>query len=187
MSERITRLSPQMDFPANDLTDENATLLAKLFQNKHDLANFHNYAESQTLLYGLSHKTLNSIAKNNLSDTHTVRGIHEGIMAYEAIAAAVRPITPAYKEQAILGAHGALSVLTSLDRTLQIFNDEREFFEEKHPRTAETISVIVNRRLANAALAGAALARLIEIGAAERTLIIATDETIQEMEDGLSL
>lgn len=171
MSEHLTQLHPQSDFPEKDLTDENASMLMLLLQNKEIRNSYHTQAERTILLYALAHSGILAVTKRTLNQEST-EGIHAGILTYEAMNAAVRPIAPKYEQQIAVESTAQLQAVKDSDEILTLLINARSRLLDEQPLAAEIVSSVAKRysaRLAEGALLGAAMSRSVELDAIDRT------------------
>lgn len=165
MSQFAINLLPQPEFPKQDLTQENAALLGLLLQNGDFRRDFHQAAEHNFKLYSVAHLALITTSRRELDET-VAKGINIGTTTYESIAAAVRPGSVDYPEQAILEQTGALSLYRHKNQIIDLFVNARDEFIEAQPRTVDVILEVTgryNRSLGESAIAGAAVTRQMEL------------------------
>jgi hypothetical protein len=159
----LLRLESQPDFPAEDISDANASILEFLMQNKEILNNSHNSAEL-AYFYRLGHHALTATAQPQLNDNTRLHAFSHGIGTYEAVSMMVRPNGVAHDEKT-----STLHIMSATHTLNKNFVgavvDAKDRFTSELPNTAYVIGESAARFYDNHtdyALSGAAIARELE-------------------------
>lgn len=168
----ILTLESQPNFPSEDLTDANATLLELLLANQTVLDQAHYNAEKESLLFRVGHRAIIANTSRFIDHAAYIEAISSGIAKYEVISRTVNPdqAKRAHNHEA------ALSYFINPDPTLDyltLVGDTRDTFSFEMPRTKNVIEESTPFRLRQYQeyiLAGAALARMAEIDVTRDTI-----------------
>ena len=166
MNELITKVTPQPDFPHEDLNDDNAAWFELLLQSEKFITEQHSGAESFPV-YRIGHGLMRSASGRFIDETMHQIAVDHGIRMYEATAAAVESEHAAL--QLTILATNAAAYRASGSSTFQIRNymfAAHEAFREKMPRTDTVVREGVARyakELGEYASFGAAIAWQFEL------------------------
>lgn len=168
MTNFLTGLEAQPDYPADDLTDGNAELLSLMLANDSLVLGGHVQAEASIQAFRLLHPTATTSANRVFDDHDRVAVVDHGVACYEALCALVAA-------RAEMDIFVAAKVCALLERatTGSIETYVHEATEQMCnvlPRTARVIHEASTRRygyFARLAVTGAALAWRMELDVAD--------------------
>jgi hypothetical protein len=165
MTELITGISPQPNFPHEDLTDTNADLLELMIANQDIRASSHAAVERLSWMFRIGHPTILFSAGHIYDEDERLAAINHGVVSFEAITAmvggnaAVSDMIPTNREASRL-LHMETTGLSNY------FDEAVDELQTKIPRTAEVVrssAARLNRALTTYALLGAAMSRKFEM------------------------
>lgn len=167
MTELLTGLTPQPDFPREDLSDTNADLLELMLANP-DLVHLgHLEGEKMSWAFRVGHPAVVRGTSRLYDDDTYTEAVDHGVASFEAMATMVgsEVTTDSFTVNA-----NAVALASQLKeyKLQQYIDSALDSFRENTPRAAEVISLSARRfygALSSYALLGAALARQFEIDA----------------------
>ena len=135
MTELITGISPQPNFPHEDLTDTNADLLELMIANHDIRVSSHAAVEQLSWMFRIGHPTILFSAGHIYDEDERLAAINHGVVSFEAITAmvggnaAVSDMIPTNREA---------SRLLHLETTglSNYFDEAVDELQAKTPRTA---------------------------------------------------
>lgn len=163
MTGFITGIEPNPNFPIDDISENNVSILAVLLRSPEVLRGFHYTAEQQVRMYRLGHSAIRR-GIETLFQPEQVRAASVGVAVYEALSALVQPKPPVIDETGItyLGVYPEQTAY----ELFQYYDDATAIFCRQMPGTAEVIreaaAPLVNHDVHYAVL-GAAAARHLEL------------------------
>jgi len=169
MTELITGITSQPNFPREDLTPENADVLELLMANEQILDTSHEAVERMSWIFRVGHPSILHSAKKVHDDTSRLSAINHGVKSFEAITAmvggemAIADIFPTHREA---------SRLLHLEPNLtgNYLDEAMEDFQQETPHTAEVVRSSTARfhgPLVTYAILGAAMSRKFELSVVE--------------------
>ena len=167
MTELLTGLSTQYDFPRVDLSEDNADLLELMMANVRVLDQAHTTAEQGSWIFRIGHQAvLNGAARRfPNADQQALSAVNNGIATFEAVTCIINGISrdtdmaPANREFLKLTHADTEDLDEYIETALQTFTTDM-------PRTAEVIRTSTRRfhgPLTSYAVLGAAMSRQFEL------------------------
>lgn len=160
----VTGIQPQEAFPYEDLSQDNAELLALLLSNRDILDSGHRQAESSVLLYRIGHRALRVVGVQLAQDTRA-QAFDHGVVAYETISALVRPVAPEYNKLAV-GEKTMVLAVADRDSLIGFLQEAEANFGTDQQNTRDVIQESTQRfhpQFASYAVSGAAFAWQFEV------------------------
>ena len=158
----ISPLTPQPEFPAVDLTEDNARMLAGMLANELQVQGFHNASESGVPLFRKLHPIVSERLPNDCMAASQAQAMSHGMTVFEAINAAVNSIIPSKADIT------ALHIALLSPEVNKYFTDKFEASDARErllvdmPRAAEVIDEASSRfyaGLGDYAVVGASVER----------------------------
>jgi hypothetical protein len=189
----LIRLKSQDDFPENDITNDNATILKQMLADPGIREYAHQTAEKSMTLYRMSHIALRDVlnAKPDLGQEGSV-WFNYGIVQYEAAADLLRMTIqnrPRYYED-LVSAQYMSALLEAKDQDnyfdkahTSLINEQPIFCEVVESVTKQTVGS--QSRMVEHALFGVAVQRQVELDA--KSNFETTQELSRFLSDGLEL
>lgn len=168
MSDFLTVLAVQPDFPREDLTDTNAEWLELMMANRELLDQGHRSGEELSWMFRVAHRAVVHKANDLYDRVQRIEAIDHGIATFEAINTMVGSEYPQ-------GEVGDVTIKTfqflkmDATQTDRYFETALDEFREQTPRTAEVVARSSQRFYASLtayAVFGAALSRKLELDSA---------------------
>lgn len=168
MTEIVTGITHQPNFPREDLSESNADMLELMLANQELLQLSHEAVEQLSWIFKIGHRSIVYSAANIFDEDERLAAINHGVVSFEAIAAMVggnvmdSNIIPTNREAVRL-----LQLKTT--RLSNYFDEALEDFRDRTPRTAEVVrasSARFHGPLTTYALLGAAMSRRFELDVA---------------------
>jgi len=168
MKELIIGITPQPNFPVEDLSEDNAELLELMMANRDLLTRSHDTVEQLSYLFLVGHKSINTTVEHIFDDNHYLEALDHGITTFEAITALVDGHALVSD---IIPIHNQALTLIHLDQHEldDHFDSSLTEFRQQTPRTAEVVrssSARFHGHLTTYALLGAAMSRKFELSVA---------------------
>lgn len=158
MTELLTGITPQPNFPREDLIDSNADLLELMMANKDIVQTTHDEVDKLSWSFHIGHKALLVSSSRVYEDPKSLAALNHRISVFEAITASVLGEVIRSDTHGI--AHRATELLHMGDRAVDdYYNDATDIFTHTAPRTAEVVIASSSRfygSLTTYALIGAA-------------------------------
>ncbi len=167
MTELITGISLQPNFPREDLTDENADLLELMIANHEIRTSSHEAVERMSWVFRIGHPSILFSAAKIYDEDERLTAIHHGVVSFEAITAMVggnaivSDIVPTNREASRLLHLEEVELESYIDQAVDGLKYET-------PRTAEVVhasAARIHTALTSYALLGAAMSREFELRA----------------------
>lgn len=163
MSELITSVKEEPNFPFEDITKDNSNILAVMLSSPEVLAGFHAMAEDAVRLYKLGHASITNALKEIL-ETPQLRAASFGVTTYEALAAMINNRPPILQSSRVL----ELAIGPGLGNQVSIdeMGKSVRIFRKQMYNTSEVVleaSRSILPGLPEYVLAGAATARQVEL------------------------
>lgn len=168
MSELITGITPQEDFPRVDLSEENAELLELMLANLELVNSGHEMGEGVSWMFRVGHPAVVVGLGRIYDKPELLEAIDHGVKVYEAASSFVTEPSVSDEWKVIHGGAGLMRILSlnELDEYASVAMGE---MTEQMPRTKELVSVSSKRfyaHLARYAVLGAAMSRRFELDCA---------------------
>jgi hypothetical protein len=158
MTELLTGIVLQPNFPGEDLTDDNADMLELLMANLRVLDTYHRLIEQESFAFAVGHNALVGMLKQNYDNKGFIDAFSHGITVFEAITATVGGEIMRSDIQDIMSRAGEVSRFSG-NQITDYHDGAVEDFTKDMPRTANTIVASTSRfhgPLTTYALIGAA-------------------------------
>jgi len=138
MTELITGITSQSNFPREDLTDANADVLELLMANEQILDTSHEAVEQMSWIFRVGHPTILHSAKKIHDDSSRLSALDHGVKSFEAITAMV---CGEIAVADILSTNREASRLLHLEPNLtgNYLDEAMEDFQQETPYTAEVV------------------------------------------------
>jgi hypothetical protein len=165
MSELVTGITNQANFPKVDLSDDNATLLELMMSNVGILRESHEVVERASWIFRVGHATILHSAKRVYDEGSRMSAVNHGVTTFEAITAMVGGIaavsdpTPVNRQSSRLTLFDPNELGNYIDSALDSFRSDMA-------RTAEVVRSSSSRfhgPLTSYAILGAAMSRQFEL------------------------
>ncbi len=161
-------IRPQPEFPAHDLSDENAEILELMMANQKIVRETHEAVEGNSLFFQMTHPRLLDAAGTAYNDGGYSEEIDHGMMTIEGIAGMVgaSPSTSGFSLKALHHNLAGLKKAEGTDSVRGYIEQAVELFGHEMPRTNEVVAASAKRlypSLFYYSLVGAALARQFHI------------------------
>lgn len=169
MTEIITGISSQTNFPFEDLDENNAAILELMISNIDIVNQSHKLADSISLAFRIGHMAILSATQKNFDKERAMKAIDHGVASFESISAIIGA-APTNKDTLSINRQATLLLmLKGLD--LENYLDENlEGFRREMPLTTEVVSTSAARfygHMTEYAVLGAALSRKFDIDSSD--------------------
>jgi hypothetical protein len=168
MTEIITGITHQPNFPNEDLSESNADMLELMLANKELLQLSHEAVEQLSWIFRVGHPSIVFSASHIFDEDERLAALNHGVVSFEAITAMVggnamdSDLFPTNREASRL-------LQLKPTRLSNYFDEALEDFRGYTPRTAEVVrasSARFHGALTTYALLGAAMSRKFELSVA---------------------
>ncbi len=165
VSELLTGIHPQADFPRVDLTDGNADMLELMMANVDIVNESHRLVEDTSWIFRVGHATVLHGTKRTYDDSNYLAAVDTGIVTFEAITAMVSGIA-ATSDMLTVNNQASKLIQTDGRQLDEYMESSVESFTADMPRTREVIERSARRfhgHLTVYAMLGAAMSRQFEL------------------------
>lgn len=166
-SEFITGITPQADFPYEDLSESNASLLELMLSNKELVASGHALGEGVSWAFRVGHPTIVKGLGRIYDEPRLLEAIDHGVQVFEAASTFVSE-QPLVVDEAVVIKNGiGISRAFSKEKLDQYASAALENLSNELPRTKEVVESASKRffaHLTSYAILGAAMSRQFEVG-----------------------
>lgn len=165
MTELLTGIAPQPEFPQVDLSDDNADLLEFMMANDDILARSHRAVELVSWIFRVGHVTILHGAAKRHDAAERLAAVDRGIKTFESITALVGGVM-SMSDTLQVNNQSARLIKTDGVELDNYFESSIDAFDQQMPRTAEVVRTSSSRfvgPLCSYALLGAAMSRKFEL------------------------
>lgn len=131
-------LSPETDFPHEDLDDQTARTLELFLANREILAGEHQKAERSSWVYRVGHMVIRTLACKALPESEQVIVTEYGASIYEAMSSMVRKF-PARGDEVVINRRANELAELDLDESGDYLGQSYDRLVTELPRAAEVI------------------------------------------------
>ena len=165
----IATLEHQPDFPAVDLSENNALFFELLLTSRAQVEQHHRSAEAAELLYKLGHASVR-LSADTFANESGYESLQYGLAGYEIIASII--VTPREPLADIVPHVAARSLITTLHKSTapDFMQDLYDEFTHEQPITTQVIRAAASQHhaaTAHYAVIGAAIGRQLDLDARE--------------------
>lgn len=169
MTELITGITAQPDFPKEDLTDENAAILELMLSNRNLVAENHTASEQLSWVFRVGHPLIARISGGILDHDSRFEALDHGAAVYEAMSLFLAAV-PTQTSELFSVQTQATAWLNASPSKLTGYQEEAyAAFSGNLPRAKELVSDVSSRfypHLTNYAILGASMAHQFELDTA---------------------
>lgn len=165
MKEILTGIRPQPEFPNEDLSEDNATLLEFMMANVDLVYESHRMVEQASIVLRISHPSILHATGRVYDETERLAAVNHGVSIFEAINAIVgsKAVSSDY---ATADRHNSQLINLRQSKLTDYFEDALGEFTSTTPRTAEVVRASSSRfydPLTTYSILGAAMSRKFEL------------------------
>jgi hypothetical protein len=163
-------ITPQPDFPVDDISEANATFVCLMLANNDIVTAGHQTAESLSWTFRAGHPAMSAAARRILTDQRQAEAFDHGISMFETMSALVKQDIATYSYELTVNVNAAdLAVRMPEDDLREHIDTAHQRFVADMPHATQIIHEAVTRYFSHVgayALYGAALARQFELDVA---------------------
>ena len=169
MTEIFIGITPQPDFPKEDLTDINAAVLELLLSNQGFMDKSHVASEEVSWVFKVGHRVVSRVSGDILNHDSRFDALNHGVSIYEVMSLLLTAVPIRTSETFSVETQATAWVKASPEKLIDYQEEAYAAFSQNLPRAKEVVGSATDRfypHLTSYAILGAAMAHQFELDAA---------------------